>query len=126
MKPVVVYLSMENSNKETLVRLWNHCFGDSDSIANHSDIEAARMFEEAGIFTPNSPIAPELLIWYRANRSINTADLAGMLEDLKKDGKQCVLLVLDYLKRIRPTETNKDLRLELGNVTNELKTIATE
>lgn len=125
-KPVIVYLSMENTNEETLVRLWNHCFGDNDHIANHDKIEAANMLEKAGIFSPNNPNAPELQIWYRPNRSISTADLNVMLEDLKKDGKECVLLILDYLKRIRPAENNKDLRLELSNVTNELKTIAME
>lgn len=26
LKPCIIYLSMENSNKETIGRLWNHCF----------------------------------------------------------------------------------------------------
>lgn len=125
-KPVIVYLSMENTNEETLVRLWNHCFGDNDHISTHDKVEAANMLEKTGIFTPNNPTAPELQIWYRPNRSISTTDLNGMLEDLKKENKECVLLILDYLKRIRPAENNKDLRLELSNVTNELKTIAME
>lgn len=125
-KPVIVYLSMENTNEETITRLWNHCFGNDDNIANHDKIEAANMFEKAGLFTPNNPNAPELQIWYRPNRSISTSDLNGMLDDLKKDGKECVFLILDYLKRIRAAEYNKDLRLELANVTNELKTIAME
>jgi hypothetical protein len=47
-----------------------------------------------------------------------------MLEDLEKEGKQCVLLVLDYLKRIRSSRVNKELRLELGQITDELNTIA--
>ena len=126
LKPVIVYLTLENTVQETMLRLWNHCFGDDDSIAYHDKVEAGRMLESAGLFTPNDPNAAEILIWYRPNRSISTADLNIMLEDLKKDGKECVFLVLDYLKRIRPAETNKDLRLELANVTNELKTIAIE
>ena len=126
LKPCIVYLSMENSNEETIGRLWNHCFGDNSRMRDYDKVDVARMFEQAGLFTPNNPNDPELLIWYRSNRSINTSDLNAMLEDLKKEGKECVFLVLDYLRRIRPTETNKDLRLELSNVTNELKTIATE
>lgn len=126
LKPVIVYLTMENTTEETIERLWNHCFGDSDEIKNHDKIEAANKFEQAGLFTPNDPNSAELLIWYRPNRSINTADLNAMLEDLKTQGKECCFLVVDYLKRIRPTETNKDLRLELANATNELKTIAME
>ena len=125
-KPVIVYLNMENTNEETIQRLWNHCFGNESNIKNFDKTNAAREFEKAGLFTPNDPNAAELQIWYRSNRSINTADLNVMLEDLKKEGKECVLLIVDYLKRIRPTETNKDLRLELSNVTNELKSIAIE
>lgn len=117
---------MENTNKETITRLWNHCFGNNSEIKNYEKHEAARMLEQAGLFTPNDPNSPELLIWYRSNRSINTSDLNAMLEDLKKEGKECIFLILDYAKRIRPTEASKELRIELGNVTNELKTIAME
>lgn len=126
LKPVIVYLSMENSNEETITRLWNHCFGNDSNMKDFEAVDAARMFEKEGLFTPNDPNAPELMIWYRSNRSINTADLNAMLEDLKKEGKECVFLILDYLKRIRPVETSKELRIELSNITNELKTIATE
>ena len=81
---------MENTNEETLTRLWNHCFGNNSEIKNYDKVEAANMLERAKIFTPNDPNSPELLIWYRSNRSINTADLNVMLEDLKKEGKECV------------------------------------
>lgn len=126
MKPVIVYLTLENTNEETLMRIWNHCFGDNDSIALHDKIEAANMLEKAGIFTPNNPNAPELQIWYRPNRSIDCGDIAAMLEDLKKDQKECVFLVVDYLRRLKAQEKHKDLRLELSNITNELKTLAIE
>lgn len=126
LKPAIVYLTLENTVQETLVRLWNHCFGDDDKIEYHDKVEAARMLESAGIFTPNNPNSAELLIWYRPNRSISTADLDIMLTDLKKEGLECCLLIVDYLKRIRPAESNKELRFELANVTNELKTIAVE
>lgn len=126
LRPCIVYLSMENQNNETIERIWAHCFGNNSSIANYSEVEASQMLEKAGIFTPNDPTSPEIVIWYRPNRSINTTDLNLMLEDLKKEGRECVFLVLDYIRRIRPTEGSKDLRIELSNVTNELKTIAIE
>ena len=126
LKPCIVYLSMENTNEETIKRLWAHCFGNDSDIANYDKIQAASMLENAGLFTPNNPNSPEIIIWYRPNKSINTADLNIMLEDLKKEGRECVLLILDYLKRIRPVEQSKELRIELSNITNELKTIAME
>lgn len=111
---------------ETIERIWNHCFGNDSSMSNYEPIEAARMLQQTGIFTPNNPNEAELRIWYRSNKSINTADLNAMLDDLEKEGCECVFLVLDYLKRIRPVETSKELRIELANITNELKSIATE
>lgn len=125
-KPVIVYLSMENTNEETVERIWNYCFGDDDELKNHDKAEAASMLEKAGIFTPNDPTAPELLLWYRSNRSINASDIAGMLDDLEKEGKECVFLIVDYLARMRAIEFNKEQRLELSNITNDLKVLAAD
>lgn len=126
LKPCIVYLSMENTNEETIKRLWAHCFGNESDISNYDEVTAANMLENAGLFTPNDANAPEIVIWYRPNKSISTADLNNMLEDLKRNGQECCLLILDYVKRIRPVEASKELRIELSNITNELKTIAME
>lgn len=126
LKPVVLYITMENSNEETIDRIWNYAFGDDNPMEAHDSKDVLRMLEEAKIFTPNDPTSAELMLMYRSNRSISCADIAGILDDLKKDGKECVLLVVDYLKRLRPITPNKDQRIELGNITNELKTIALE
>ena len=124
--PVIVYLSMENTNEETVGRIWNYCFGDESELKTFDKAEAAAMLEKAGIFTPNNPKLPELQLWYRSNRSINAADIAGMLDDLEKQGKECVFLIVDYLARMKAVEFNKEQRLELSNVTNDLKTLAND
>lgn len=125
-KPVIVYLTMENSIEETITRMWNYCYGDESNIAEYEPADAMNMFEKAKMFTPNDPNSPEIVIWYRSDRSINTNDLIGLLDDLEKDGKECVFLILDYLKRIRSTVPNKELRFELGQITNELAAMAKE
>ena len=51
------------------------------------------MFEQANYLHQMTQLHLKLMIWYRSNRSINTADLNALLEDLKKDGKQCVFLI---------------------------------
>ncbi len=104
------------------VQLQNGELKDVNVTTTAADLTAE--LEKAGIFTPNDPNSAELLLWYRPNKSISTTELHGMLEDLEKEGKQCVLLVLDYLKRIRSSRPNKELRLELGQITDELNTIA--
>jgi len=124
LKPVIVYLTQENSIKETILRVWSRCFGNNDELKNVDAKKAARLLEENHIFTPNNPNEAELLIWHRPTRSISTIDLTGMLDDLKKDGKYCVFLVQDYIKRIRSSTNEKEPRLEYARVTDDFCNIA--
>jgi hypothetical protein len=126
LKPVVVYLTMENSIDETIKRIWSHAFGNDSEMSAYEPAVAARMLEEQRIFTPNKPELPELVIWHRSTKSINTADMNSMLDDLEKDGKECVFLVQDYIKRIRSTVNHKELRFELSIVSDEFSSIAKE
>ena len=126
LKPVVVYLTMENSINETIKRIWSHCFGNNSEISAYEPAVAARMLQEQKIFTPNRPDLPELVIWHRSTKSINTADMNAMLDDLEKDGKECVFLVQDYVKRIRSTVNHKELRFELSIISDEFSSIAKE
>jgi replicative DNA helicase len=126
MKPVVVYLTMENTIDETIKRIWSHCFGNDSEMSSYEPAIAARMLEEQKIFTPNRPDMPELVIWHRSTKSINTADMNAMLDDLEKEGKECVFLVQDYIKRIRSTVNHKELRFELSIISDEFASIAKE
>ena len=126
LKPVVVYLTMENTIDETIKRIWSHCFGNDSEMATFEPAVAARMLEQQRIFTPNKPELPELIIWHRSTKSINTADMNAMLDDLEKDGKECVFLVQDYVKRIRSTVNHKELRFELSIISDEFASIAKE
>lgn len=126
LKPVVVYLTMENSRNETIKRIWSHCFGNDSEMSAYEPAVAARMLAEQKIFRPNQPDMPELIIWHRSTKSINTADMNAMLDDLEKEGKECVFLVQDYIKRIRSTVNHKELRFELSIVSDEFASIAKE
>jgi hypothetical protein len=126
LKPVVVYLTMENTIDETIKRIWSHCFGNDSEMATFEPAVAARMLEQQRIFTPNKPELPELIIWHRSTKSINTADMNALLDDLEKDGKECVFLVQDYVKRIRSTVNHKELRFELSIISDEFASIAKE
>jgi len=126
LKPVVVYLTMENTIDETIKRIWSHCFGNESEMSQFEPAVAARMLEEQKIFTPNRPDMPELAIWHRSTKSISTADMNAMLDDLEKEGKECVFLVQDYIKRIRSTVNHKELRFELSIISDEFASIAKE
>jgi len=126
LKPVVVYLTMENTIDETIKRIWSHSFGNDSEMSSFEPAIAARMLEEQRIFTPNKPDMPELVIWHRSTKSINTADMNSMLDDLEKEGKECVFLVQDYIKRIKSTVNHKELRFELSIISDEFASIAKE
>lgn len=123
-KPVVLYISMENSVKETIKRVWSHCFGNDSNMSEHNPIEASRMLESAGYFTVNKPDSAELVVVYRPNKSMNVSDIDSFIEDLEKQGKEVVFLVQDYLKRLRPQVPTKDLRLDLSSITDDLANLS--
>jgi hypothetical protein len=61
---------------------------------------------------------------YRPSRSINTADIDNMIDDLKLEGYEVRMVVHDYIKRIMPVEYTGDIRIDLGTVVDEFSTIA--
>jgi replicative DNA helicase len=120
-KPCVLYVSQENSIDETIERLWSYYIGEETNVKDYSTEEAIKMIEEAG-FNEEDGIA--IKIKYRPNKSINTAELDAMIDDVAMEGYECIMLVHDYIKRIRSVDRHLELRLELGAVMDELTVIA--
>jgi hypothetical protein len=72
--------------------------------------------------TDDSPI--DIIIKYQPNRSVDTSYLYTLCEDLEDEGYEVICMLQDHVKRIRSVSGNPDLRLELGDVVNEMKTFA--
>lgn len=72
--------------------------------------------------TGDNPI--DLIIKYQPNRSVDTSYLYTLTEDLEDEGYEVICMLQDHVKRIRSSSGNPDLRLELGDVINEMKTFA--
>lgn len=119
--PTVLYVTMENTKRESIERIYTYVTGDS--LVNIPD---------DGIENAMNKINNELIgdrnvcfeIKYRSYKSINTDDLDRMVDELNSDGKEVVMIILDYIKRIRSVENKQDIRLDLGDIINELATIA--
>lgn len=120
--PCVVYLTMENSVTETIQRLFEICTGES--MADHTPEEIEYMLKTQGelYLTDESPI--DIIIKYKPNRSEDTSYLYTLCEDLEDEGYEVICLLQDHIKRLRSIENQPDVRLELGNVANEMKTFA--
>lgn len=121
-RPCIVFLTMENDVTETIQRLFTIATGED--IRNHSLEEVEMLLRTKGelYISDDSPI--DLIIKYKPNRSVDTGYLYTMVEDLEDEGYEVVCLFQDHIKRIRSVNGNSDLRLELGDVVNEMKTFA--
>lgn len=120
-KLCVLYITQENSRKETIQRLWNIAVHEDD-ITEFSDEEVLKMFQEAGLNMEDSNI--NLRIMYRPNKSISTDDLYDIIDTIHDEGEEVIAVVHDYTKRILPSNPTNDMRIDLGAVVDEETVIA--
>ena len=121
-RPCIVYLTQENSEIETITRLFQMATGKR--MADCERDELYDMMVEAGAcVTPDSPI--DIMVIYKPDRSIDTSYLYQLYDDLADRNYEVICVFQDHIKRIKSAEKEKDVRLELGKVVNEFKTFAT-
>ena len=120
--PTVLLISTENSVEETVIRLFNMCASDKP-INEFTAEQAISMMKKEGHMILNDGYT-DIYIAYYANNELDTSDLYSIIEDLEDDNREIIALIFDYIKRIRPAEYAPDERLQLKNVSNELKTLA--
>lgn len=124
--PCIVMLTMENTVVETITRLFDLAVDGSVGMGNYSIDEVLRKLREEGelILNDNSPI--DIVIKYKANKSVDTSYLYSLVDDLEDDGYEVICMVQDHVKRIRSIYNSTDLRIELGDIVNEFKVFAAE
>jgi len=122
--PCVVILSMENSVTETFQRLFQMAVGGEVNLQNYTPDEIMYMLKTTGelFLTDDSPI--DIIIKFKPNRSEDTSYLYTLTEDLEDEGYEVICMIQDHVKRMRATTGQTDVRLELGDVVNEMKTYA--
>lgn len=121
--PCVVYFTQENTVTETIQRLFSIATSGKE-MTDYTVEEVERMLRTDGelYLSGDSPI--DLIIKYMPNRSVDTSYLYTLTEDLEDEGYEVICMIQDHVKRIRSVSGNPDLRLELGDVVNEMKTFA--
>ena len=68
-----------------------------------------------------------IIFIYRKKGQLNTLELDSILTDIEQGGEYEIKMVVhDYLKRIQPANPKNDLRIDLGEVTNDFSNIAKE
>lgn len=124
--PCIVLLTMENTVIETITRLFSLINGPTGNMSNYSAQDCINILRSQGELTLNDSSPIDIIIKYKPNRSIDTSYLYTLYDDLLDDGREMICLVQDHVKRIRSVYSNSDLRIELGDVVNELKVFAAE
>lgn len=121
--PGILFITMENSIEETVERIFNMevC---SEDIRNFTPKQVIDKLRKGGKLTLTDENNIDIIIKYYPNRSIDTNDLYGIIQDLSDDGIETIALILDYIKRIRPAESGANEKEELKNISNELKNLA--
>lgn len=123
---VFVYVSLENTIEEALMRTYQPMFDKTvvemlDEIGRGVDIKK-RIIDEF------AKTGSTVVMKYFPAMSIGPLDLMGVLDDVIEDyGKESIAgLYVDYIDLMK-TDTKYDLyRIELGQITLSLKTIAVQ
>lgn len=124
--PCVVLLTMENTIVETITRLFSLSDNGVGSMGDYSISEVLHILRTKGELKldSNSPI--DIVIKYRPNRSEDTSYFYTLCDDLEDDGYEVICFIQDHIKRIRSIYNSPDLRIELGDIVNEMKVFAAD
>lgn len=124
-QPAVVYLTLENSKRESFTRMFsmatNHKITDMDA-----DAGIQMMRDKGMVINDNNPI--DIIIQYKPSNSVSTSYLYELADELAEHNYEVICFVVDYINVIRSIEGYRasEERLRLGSVINEMKTIATD
>lgn len=125
-KPTILFLTQENTTEETIDRLFKIVTNGQSIAKYNSKEEVYNALVNEGHMEINDEYNIDIDVIYRPDRSINTADLRDMIDELAANGKEVICIFQDHIKRIRSVENISDTRLELGAVVNEMKSIGIE
>jgi hypothetical protein len=119
-KPCVILLTQENDVYETIERMISFSLGSHVDMRGADVNEIVRLMENA--FSSESC---KFVFKYRQSRSISTLDIEGMIQDLYLQGYEVIMVVQDYIKRMKAIENFRDQRhLELGAIVDEFSALA--
>lgn len=119
--PISMYISMENTMSQTVLRLWNLLFPTTD-INTHTVETQVEMINNA--LTMNGMRS---VILYYGYREKSAGDIANIIRSYNDENNEVVFLALDYIKRMRPTRTDfaatNSEKSELHAIMNEIKSM---
>lgn len=125
MRKTILFVTMENTITETIIRLFDMYNTSDKSFADCTPDEIETILRENGkfIFTDTEGIDIELR--YYGDLEVATSHMYTIIEELKDQGKEVIALVMDYILKIESTRnSHEDERLRIAYAAKELKVLA--
>lgn len=123
-RPTILFLSQENNIWETILRIYG-IFGGTD-IKNHKPKEIVQIMKNGGFSVVQDDQDIDIEFRYYGNMDIGVPDIKGIVEELDNSGKEVIVVIQDYIERLRPPMMGVDKRNALADVSNQLHDLAIE
>ena len=121
----ILFVTMENDIPLTVERIFSMYAPNDKSFLDSTYEEVLDVIKNKGNFRYSDTKGIDIDIRFFKNLEINTNDLYNIIEDMHKNGANCICLILDYLKRIESaTNCHGDEVVRAANASNELKNLA--
>lgn len=124
-RPTILFLSQENNIWETISRIFG-IFGNGTSIRNYTPEQIMSILKKGGFGIVDDENDIDIEFRYYGNMDIGVPDIKGIIEELDSTGREVVVVIQDYIERLRPPMLNVDRRIQLNDVSNQMHDIAIE
>ena len=124
MKPLVLYISQENTIEETDER--NYSLYLPESVTQEKEFQERTADELVDLYTKAGVIGGPVnfAMEYYENRAISTIDLDAIVDKYAIQGYEIVMVIHDYIKRIRGAEEVGDPFIDYASIVNEERSFA--
>lgn len=124
-RPTILFLSQENNIWETFLRIWG-IFGTTENIKNFKTKDVIEILKKGGFRSVQDDLDIDIEFRYYGNMDIGVSDIKGIIQELDNAGKEVIVIIQDYIERLRPPSLQTDKRNQLADVSNQLHDLAIE
>nr|DAI13059.1 MAG TPA: DNA polymerase B Like Replicative Helicase [Caudoviricetes sp.] len=127
-RPAILYITMENNLNETINRFFKISTNSSD-MSNYTFDEVWDKIQHSDMMLKDDTVEGndiDLLMQYVPSKSIDTMGILDIIDAYERDGYEIICVIQDHIKKLQSSFRFSDVRIELGEIANELKVIAAD
>lgn len=124
-RPTILFLSQENNIWETIARIFG-VFASTTKMKNYNVDQIMTMLADGGFRLVEDELDIDIEFRYYGNMDIGVPDIKGIVEELDNSGREVIMVIQDYIERLRPPMMSADKRVQLNDVSNQLHDLAIE